>query len=188
MGVTRPLSIKCSEINVWCQAGACLHWFLLLIPDTLDITHTDAAEHSPGLLLVNDQLILASDWLIKTIHYEVKSVTDANDLCQQHDFTSDQLSSLNLDFHCHPESQSSVKYIYYKKLKWSDHQNREEHWSKIDTSWEIQKIELYTFIYISIYINVIYHIEIVDEMHRWRPSPGIYLFVRVTDEDKWLGV
>ena len=35
------LCIKCWEINVGCQDGACLHWFLLLIPDILDITHTD---------------------------------------------------------------------------------------------------------------------------------------------------
>ena len=42
--LTRSLSIKCSEINARCQVGACLHWFLLLILDMLDITHTDATE------------------------------------------------------------------------------------------------------------------------------------------------
>ena len=34
-----------------CQDGACLHWFLLLIPDMLDITHTDATQRLHRFLI-----------------------------------------------------------------------------------------------------------------------------------------
>ena len=52
-----------------CQDGACLHWFLLLIPDMLDITHTDATQRLHWFLIGWLVAWPDSDWS-KFSHFE----------------------------------------------------------------------------------------------------------------------